>query len=151
MPRTKNLSHYPARYSELLRECGTLGQRAEVLFDDQRRANSLRGHWFAFIGALKHEARNILRDLPPGKMPSPGEDDILMLTKLAPTVMVTVEARDSGFAVVWQNRERSWQAMALREAIVTTPAPLETTKQLDDIASRLMRVQQQENNDGKDK
>lgn len=146
MPRTKSLAHYPSRYAEIIRECGVGGKTIRVTLPTHGRALSMRGHWYAYIGALKSEVARIKKSQV--GIPSAGEQDIMELLAQSPMVMLQVEAHPDGSAdVVWQNRENSWQAQALAKAQITTSDSQPTSTSLDDIASRLMRVQQEMEND----
>lgn len=145
MPRSRNLAHYPARYAKVIRECAVRNISSRLTFQqkDKGKALSMRGHFYAYIGVLKGEARRIA-----GKtsVPSAGEQDIAELAKQAEMVMLTVEEESNGIIVLtWQNREHSWQALALKR--IESEAKDEEDG-LDETASRLLKIQQ-ENEDGK--
>jgi hypothetical protein len=145
MPSSKNLQHYPARYSEIVRECALQAKRVVVELPDAKKAMSLRGHWYAYIGALKAEAMRRKRGAPASIM----EDDICELAAQAEMTMVTVEQMTGGRCrVIWQNRENSWQALAVATAIVTGGDSRPTATTLDETAARLLDIQQ-EMDDGK--
>jgi len=149
MARTKSLTHYPTRYLEIVRECAIEGKITRVTLPDIKRGLSLRGHWYAFVGALKAEAARIKREA--SVLITAGEEDIRQVATLAPRVMVQLEASEDGqCSVIWQSRDHSWQAQALREAVTTQSQVAPTAKGVEDIASRLMRIQQ-EVNDGESK
>ena len=139
MPRSKNLQHYPARYAEIIRETAVEGKVVELLLPDVHRANSLRGHWYAYIGALKAEAAR-RRLAARGQLV---DDDICELEVQAPMTMIWVEAQPDGrVRVVWQNREKSWQALAVAGATVTGGDSWPTAAGLDETAMRLLKVQE---------
>ena len=141
MPRTKSLSHYPSRYQEIVRECAIEGKRLEIELPEIKRGLSMRGHWYAFVGSLKSEAARIKRDQH--GLLTVGEADLLELAAQVSSVMVQVEAAASGGCrVIWQNRENSWQAQALRAATITSGGSQPTSTELDSIAARLMKIKQ---------
>lgn len=156
MPRAKSLSHYPARYAEIIQGCAVRGERCEMELP-LARARSLRGHFYAYIGVLKPEGRR----LAGANSRTRGEDDTVELAKQAELVMVTIEhkagdvitqATDSETIVslVWQNRENSWQAQALGGLKVRGGDGAPTVSgELGDIAARLMDVQETTTGEGK--
>jgi hypothetical protein len=141
MPRIKSLNHYPDRYQEIIRECAIEGKQVILEPMPTTRALSLRGHWYAFVGALKAEARsrkarNAL-----------GDDDIIHLNELQATVMVQIENVGGGLArVTFQSREHSWQAAALRAATIVTTDSRPTATNLDETAARLLDIQKEIDN-----
>ncbi len=141
MPRAKNLQHYPARYAEILRDCALRGVVVEVALPTLAKGNSLRGHWYAYIGALKAEAA---RRASASAVPTVGDLDIIELNAQAPMTMIQVVAQaDGSCKVVWQNREKSWQALAVGTATVTSGDSRPTATGPEDAAQRLLRIQQE--------
>lgn len=141
MPRTKSIQHYPDRYQEIIRECGLEGKQIEVPVTDARQAASLRGHWYAFIGALKAEAGRVQRDAAArGRVLTAGEQDIIHLAGLSASVMVNILAGPP-VTVVFQSREHSWQAKALRGATVIETTGSPSASGLDTTAARLLAIQ----------
>jgi hypothetical protein len=129
----------------MVRECGVEGAVLRVPVANGQEAASMRGQWFAYCGALKAEARRIGERGPPYSI---GDQDQLELAKIAPMVMIEIQQRDGEFALVWQNRENSWQAQRLRQMQRLDAAPPAMTSELDNIAARLMQTQK-EKEDGK--
>lgn len=142
MPRTKSLQHYPERYQEIVRECALQGKTVRVPLDTLKQAMSLRGHWYAFVGSLKVHVRELERE----PLRARGSQDLIELAAQVSTVMVQIASEPP--AVIFQSREHSWQANALRRATVTA-GDSKPSVDLDDMQQRLMKIQQ-EKEDGKD-
>lgn len=137
MPRSHSLSHYPSRYGEIIREVAVAGKRAEVPCDGQPTAAKLRGHFYAYVGALRREARGIKTAAP-----TAGEADILELSAQSAMVLVTIEILSDGrVGLVFQNRENSWQAKALEKVVLKDSMSKPTATTLDDGAARLAALQ----------
>jgi len=145
MPRNKSISHYPARYPEIVRECALAGQEVRLAVADRKQALSLRGHWFSFVGSIKAEGQRVTRQLAllPTGLPSTAQQEILDLVAYQPMVMLTIEEREGQVFVVWQNREQSWQARLLATATVTAGKPTAMTAEQDAIGQRLLTAQQE--------
>lgn len=143
MARSRALNHYPARYQEIIRECGVEGKSIRVTMPDRKKAASLRGHWYAFIGSLKTaaltaEAAKLKRPLTEQELHT------IESHRLAPTVMLIMEAKpDDTVDMVWQNRELSWQALALAAATVTQTESKPASGAFDEQAARLLQVQRE--------
>jgi hypothetical protein len=134
------LSHYPSRYSEIIRECGEEGKRVTASFPSAEKALSLRGHYYAFLGALKREADALERA---GGLLSLEDAAIVDLAKVQPRVMLTVRTTGDGTTyVIWENREQSWQAQALAAATVEATDAAPMTPAGEGGLARLMQLQQ---------
>lgn len=146
MPRSKALSHYPAKYGEIVEAAAVRGEETVVPLADAQHALKLRGHFYAYVGALRREARALKAR---SGLFSSGEQETLERAAQSEMVLVQVEVLPSGHAqVVFCNREASWQAQALAAATTREARSQPTAAPaLDDIAQRLMQVQQ-EKDDG---
>ena len=153
MPRAKSLQHYPDAYQEFLEAVGVRGEIKRVPMDrslspnvQRTQAVSFRGHWYAFVGSLKSEARRI-REL---KSRSAGEEEILRLAGLQATVLCQIEDGPDGPWVCFMSRERSWQAQLLKNAETIGGESSPSSGKMDETASRLLNIQQQIDKGGKD-
>jgi hypothetical protein len=145
MPRVKALNHFPDRYAEIVRECALEGKRVELAPMPTFRALSLRGHWYAWVASLKAEAAKRRKEI------EPRSDDLAIfeIENLQPTVMVEIQDVGDGQAkLVFQSREHSWQAAALRTAIVTQTDSKPSSASLDSDAARLLNIQKEVDRDG---
>lgn len=127
MGRSRDLQHYPPEYLDI---CEAVGIRAEIKmipFENPQEANSLRGHFYAFLGALKDRAVASERKQKETRL-SEGEMDLLEKYKFSRLVQVTIERIDGKPTVVFQNRENSWQAQAMRRAITKRPGAADDHK-----------------------
>jgi hypothetical protein len=113
MARIRPFGAYPPGYAEAVRLVIQGSKKIEIPFEDSRRALSWRGQFYAFLGAVKiaagkPEATEAMRELG----------------TLALQVLVSV--RQTGpeqWVVRLEHRDHSWQADALRNALVTSVAP----------------------------
>lgn len=143
MPRAKSLSHYPARYGELVEACAVRSEQIDVKVDSLEQARSLRGHYYAYKGALMRTAQEITarRNAAGGIFPlTKGEADIVEKAKQAETVIVTILAIDGQSILRFENRENSWQAKALAGATSVDSGGKPTSGELDAIAARLAQI-----------
>ena len=109
------------------------------------RALSLRGHWYAWVASLKAEAAKRRKEI------EPRSDDLAIfeIENLQPIVMVEIQDVGDGQARAGlQSREHSWQAAALRTAIVTQTDSKPSSASLDSDAARLLNIQKEVDRDG---
>ena len=139
MPRSKSLSHYPTRYAEIVQDCAVRGKRIEVPVETTLHATKLRGHFYAFVGAVKRDARLLDTRGPPWAAHELGIKELAAQTSM---VLVSIEE----CLCVFENRERSWQAQALLGArVVDVEAPKLTPRELTGI-ERLLQAQKEKDN-----
>lgn len=124
MARTKNPSHYPTEYARIARQVGIEGKSWEAVVPDRHTGNRLRGHWYAYIGAVRTAAKKALQ--MPAELHSAEDLEYIVLARAIDRVWCGLEAIGSTgeFKLSFQNRDQSWQAQLLRKATVTQgPTP----------------------------
>lgn len=150
MPRSKSLAHYPSRYREYIEKVAVQGAVVRIpcdpLTDDLGRtiparmvAAKLRGHFYAYLGALRREARAASSKRQENQ--THGDLDIIEASAQSHMVVVTIEEAEGRVYVLMANRETSWQAKALAQATITEGSSKPTDSGLEDIAARLARAQ----------
>jgi len=146
MPRSKSLAHFPTRYLELIAEVAVENKSIEVDCASASQCASFRGHWYSFIGALKSEAKAVRYALAHSASPMPddAQENILRMEAQAQRVMLTILADPP--RVLLQNRDNSWQAKLIASAKVTQGPVNPLTPKTEDIASRLLGLQKEQDN-----
>lgn len=152
MSRSKSISHYPARYQEIVEECAMHNKEIRVACETIQQANSFKGHWFSFIGALRAEEKRVKAEIARAQLPLPTDHQTTVLNLGAWSQRVMLTLINSPPTVVFQNREHSWQAQIVAKAIVTEGKPVELPHAVTEAAGRLMAMQAaitKEEDDGK--
>lgn len=120
MAKAKDLQQYPEEYQKIIEQVGVEGKTIMIPFDNGTQAASMRGHFYAFIGALKDhytkwEPRTKTERLTDGTL------ELMDRYKQSRMVYLTIEKLDGKPHLVFQNREKSWQAQKVRQAIIIDP------------------------------
>lgn len=109
MSRFRSIAAYPQQYKWLVEQAATTGKEYALSFENALLATKFRGHFYAFIGALKRAAAAGRE----AKVRSHADQEAIDLEPLAAQVMVQVRPLPGGRAeCVFTNREHSWQAKA---------------------------------------
>lgn len=138
MPRTRDPESYPIAYHEIVRKCGQQGltirlpQAGEMPgageLTGMQRLLKIRGHFYSFIGGLKR----------PGLDPKWSE-----LSHAAAQTIVYLDKK--GVALVFSNRNESWQAQAMELAgPVGTDAIPQPTAEQESLAKVLAGIVEEE-------
>ena len=140
MPRIKPLNHFPDRYAEIIRQAALEGKQTIVPVDSIKQGRQLRGHFYAYLGALKAAAAEAALQNRPL---TAGEVEIEHLSRLAPTVMAYLEDTGRMVTLTFQSREHSWQAKALAKAETVAAPSRPTATILEPSFERLLQIQQE--------
>jgi hypothetical protein len=121
MPHSRKVSHYPDEYADILRQAVASTGTTTMDFDTRLEAIKLRGHFYAYIGALRREERRIAAS---NEITSQ-DRDLLDLARLADKLLIQVVQKPGGTATLeFMARDRSWQAEKAREALRSGVKPL---------------------------
>ncbi len=102
MPSIRHPQHYPREYYEILRRVVLAGEQVVVPCESPAKARKLRGHFYAFIGALKRHQTEFPDDFAASQR-----------------TMVSLENSSLRF----QCRDNSWQAQTVAAALAGTASP----------------------------
>lgn len=145
MPRAKSLSHYPARYGEIVEACAIRGATATLSAADAQAVMGmstdpvhavakLRGHFYAYLGVLRREGERLAKA---GAI-SPGSQEII--DRAAQSFRVVCTIMDDPVRLVFANRDKSWQAQAFDKIVIEEESGARPVGGLDTIADRLMQI-----------
>lgn len=124
MARSRAIEHYPAEYLRLVERVGEELESVEMKLPDRIAAMKVRGHFYAFVGALRKaksdavEARvkRAREEASLGKaltLENPNSETYIRLADVVDKVMITITKE----GLLFQRRENSWQAQLLRQAL----------------------------------
>lgn len=121
MARSQSVTHYPEEYRTIIRRA-VLGEQAMFLrTDDRMQAVKMRGHLYAFVGALK-KAKVVLAALP--RALTAEEKDIAECAKLAERLLIQlVDMPDGRTGLSLGNRKDSWQAKLAAASLAAVAPP----------------------------
>ena len=141
MPRSKAIHHYPRQYGEIVEGCALRGERLTIATATRLEAAKLRGHFYAYVGALRRTALEI--ELRAGERRlTAGEEEIINRARQSEMVLVMVQDLPDGTAeIAFCNREESWQARMLARGQLTTVSPQPASAKEDAMLERLLAVQ----------
>lgn len=138
MPRTKNVAHYPREYWDIIEKVATEGKTMRIPCDSRTDALKLRGHFYAFVGAMrahaeKGETEHKRLEGLKGSALQMGEELRRTLDLATASSRVLVQVEDQSLAFI--NRDDSWQAKMARRVTMEDGSP-SSTLEMDAAASQ---------------
>lgn len=146
MPRSKAIHHYPKQYGDIIEGCAIRAEKLTIPATSRMEAMKLRGHFYAYVGALRRTSREIL-DKARARALTEGEEEIIERAKQSEMVLVMIDEDQAGVRVAFCNREESWQAKMLARGVLTAgdapaqPIGAVAAEKEEGMLARLMKIQ----------